>query len=285
MGAGPVITARTCARCGAGADADARYCARCGAETASPAGPPPDGRASPDEHGASPGPPPPITLAPSPPAPVAGPARPAPTQGVTPGVVAGARPATEPSAIGRRASPLGWIGVVLAAGGFLAASIGVIALAGRGSVPSDRPGGGGAPAAGPPVARFDEGLYDGATVTEDEPFEIEVEAVNPAGAATERLWLIVDWHPADLPVMAGARGSFRSCDPARCAVREEPDGSRTVVSWPGLAAGERRVLRVTVAASGLEPGGDLWYRVRTGSGPSETALDGISVWDLTLEVE
>jgi hypothetical protein len=196
-----------------------------------------------------------------------------------------AAPAAGPSAIGRRASPLGWVGVILAAIGFLAASLGVIVLAGDMSGRSDRPGGSGAPVMGAPAARFDEGLYDGSSVTEGVPFEIEVEAVNPAGAATDRLWLVIEWRPVDLPATAGARGSFRACDPLACAVREEPDGSRTVVSWPGLPPAGRQVLRVTVAASGLEPGGDLWYRVRTGSGPSETALEGTSVWDLMLEVE
>jgi hypothetical protein len=249
MCASPVVESRVCARCGAGADDEARFCARCGVDL---------------------GPPPPVAPPPCPPPVVA--ARPVPLL-----------PA-EPSAIGRRASPLGWLVVTGGAALFLAASVGVIALAGRGGIPD--PGPGASPAVpGVPLARFDELLHHPATVSAGEPFEIEVEAVNASDAATDRVWLVVEWHPDDLPASASAGGSFVACDPAGCSSREDRAAGRTVVSWTGLAPGTRRVLRLTVAADGLVPGTTFWYRVRGASGVSETALDGGYVWDLDLEVE
>ncbi len=275
-GTGLAVAARSCARCGAGADVDARYCAHCGTEFAAPAQSVTLARPEP----ATPPGPPPDPPAPTLPAPIVGPA-----WSTAPGSVPMTGVVVEPSVLGRRASALGWIGVVLGAGGFLVASLGVILLAGQGNGLPDRPAAGGASTTWVPSARFDEMLHDGATVTDGESFEIEVEAVNPADAATGRLWLIIDWRPVDLPAMPGVHGWYRSCVPAGCIVREEPDGTRTVVSWPGLAPGARQVLRVAVAASGLEPGGVLWYRVRTGSGASETELHGTSMWDLDLEVK
>jgi hypothetical protein len=251
MCASPVVVGRACARCGAGAEGEARFCARCGLDLGAP--PPP--------VAPLPGPAPAIT------------ARPAPLL-----------PA-EPSSIGRRASSRGWLVVIGGAALLLAGSVGVIAVTGRGASPGAPPGASPATAPGLPPARFDEMLSHGSTVAAGAPFEIEVEAVNPAAAATDRLWLVIEWRPADLPATHGARGSLVACEPAGCDSREDPAAERTVVSWPGLAPGARRVLRLTVAAEGLVPGTTFWSRVRSGSGADETVMGGGYVWDLDLEVE
>jgi hypothetical protein len=168
--------------------------------------------------------------------------------------------------------------VVIVSCGFLATSIGVVIAASR---PSGATAGSGS---GAPLARWDRVLYDGSAIANDLPFTIEVEAVNSADAATDPLWLVIDWTPDGLDASPLAAGRFLYAEP-EAAVREDPAADRTVVSWPGLEPGERVILRVTVAATGLEPGGTFWYRVQSGSGPDEPSLQGGYTWNLDLEVE
>ena len=254
-----VVVGGPCPRCGRAGDADARFCGGCGLDLATIAATPP--------------PPPPTPIAPPPPSTVA--AQPPPD--AAPGIRA-AGPPVEPSAIGRRASPLGWIAVVLGAGAFLAVSFGVISLAGNERDVAVGPG-------AAPLARFDRTLYDGATVTPGEPFEIEVEAVNPAATATAPLWMVIEWRPEDLAATPGASGAFVACDPAGCASTDERGPGRTIVSWPGLPPGGRQVLRATVVVDDLVADTTFRYRVLTGSGETEAAVDGGYTWDLELEVE
>ena len=277
----------SCPRCGAGAPPDARFCAGCGMGIAdqalvagaprplqpavplAPAVPPPP--AAPGPELPPPGPPAPVIPGP----PTMTVATPAASRGSD---VLG----VEPSAVGRRASPLGWVMVVLVACGFLAASIAVVAVASRpaGSGAGAGTGSGG----GAPPARWDRVLYDGSTVADDTPFTIEVEAVNAAAEPTDPLWLVIDWTPDDISTTPGASGRVLAAEPD-ATVRADPAGDRTVATWPGLAPGGRTTIRVTVVVTGLEPGDTFWYRVRTGSGPDEPSLRGGYTWDLDLEVE
>ena len=271
MTAGPAQIGITCPRCGSASAPDARFCATCGEGLL-----------------AAPAPPAPAASQPVPPLPPGAAAVPAPPVVVrTPVAVAvlGAPPSTspfpaiQPSSVGRRASPLSWAGVMLGAAVFLAAALAVVAAAG-----APAPGGAGS-ASDAPLARFDTTLYDGGTVSDRVPWDVEVEAVNPAPALTDRLWMIIEWAPDGAAGLPGMRGRFVACEPETCEAREDSAGRRTVVSWPGLPAGERRVLRTTVVATGLEPGIPLAYRVTTGSGPTETTMDGGNTWNLLLETE
>ena len=254
MTALPTEIGVSCPRCGVGASAAAHFCAACGADIAAiPRVPPP--------------PPLPTPAQPSP----------VPPPASVPGAVQ--CPGIEPSAVGRHASPLGWVAAILVAGGFLAASIGVIAAASRTT------GAAAGTNSGAPLARWDRTLRDGSTVTSGTPFEIEVEAVNPAQAATDPLWLVIDWAPDGLGATPTARGRFVAAEPTGAAAREDPAAGTTVVSWPSLAPGERHTYRVTVVVTGLEPATTLWYSVRTGSGRDEASIGGGYTWDLDLEVE
>jgi len=266
MSPSPVVNGVSCPRCAAGVEREARFCARCGlglastpAVVATPAVAPvtTDASAPP-----SAGPP-----APPAPAPPAGP----------PAPLAGSEAAPSPSAIGRRAGAVGWAGVGLLAVGFFAAASGVL-LAAR------TPGSAAVPSPEPPLARFDPVLNDGTSIADATPFTIDVEARNPAVAPTDRLWIVIDWVPAGRASTAGMRGSFVACEPADCTAHDDAAAARTIVSWPGLAPGGRRVFRVTVAAAGLLTGTSLGYRVRTGTGATNESMLGGLTWDLHLEV-
>jgi hypothetical protein len=259
MTTGPVEIGRACPRCGTASAPEARFCARCGAGMETVAAPPPPAWTPP--------------MAPA--APAAPPAAPAARS-----ILATAPfPGIEPSSVGRRASPLGWAGVVLGAACFLALALAVMAAAGM-----PGPDGAGTTSAAP-LARFDSILHDGGSVTDGVPWEIEVEAVNPAASPTDPLWMVIEWAPDGGDGKPGPRGRFVACDPATCEAREDASGRRTIVSWPGLPTGERRVLRTTVVATGLEPFIPLAYRVTTGSGPTEVTMDGGNTWNLELETE
>ena len=243
MTTGPVEIGLACPRCGTGRAPDARFCARCGAGLDAVTAPPPPAWT------------PPTVVPAAPPAPVA-----------VPSVVSiratSPFPGVEPSAVGRRPSPLGWVGVVLGAACFLGLALAVVAAAGMLRVD------GAATTSEAPLARFDGTLYDGGPVTNGVPWEVEVEAVNPATTPTDPLWMVIDWAP-ERGGVSGLRGRFVACDPATCEAREDAAGHRTVVSWPGLPAGERSVLRATVETTGLAPFMSHAYRVSTGSGPTE----------------
>ena len=279
MATDSLLTRVSCPRCGAGAGPDARFCASCGVPLVDA------GDDAPRPASVLPLPPPAPPAGP-PPAP-ASPVEPiaVPRRAVPPGVVdplTSAGPAVEPSAVGRRASPLGWVSVVLVSGGLLAASLAVVGAASGAPGPRSRSAD---PATAAPVARWDRVLYDGSTIADGMPFTIEVEAVNAAETATDPLWLVIDWAPADLDATQGAIGQFVAADPGSADVRHDAVGNRTIVSWPAIGHGERVTLRATVMVTGLTAGSTFWYRVRTGSGPDEASIRGGYTWDLDLEVE
>ena len=195
----------------------------------------------------------------------------------------GAPPATAPwapaaglplaSATGRRASRAGWVLAVLGGLAFLVAAVGIIVAAG------------GFGSHGPP-ATWDRMLTDPATIADGESFDIEIGAVGVGVGAgtTDPLWIIIDWRPDDRALDPDAVGRLVACAPTDCRYRDDAVGGRTVVYWPGLAAGERRTYVVTARVTGIESGTTFSYRVATGTGPDEGAIAGGRRWSLDAEV-
>lgn len=253
MTAAPVTDAHPCPRCAELCAEGARYCSRCGMALvgiveAPPAAPPPAVTAPP--------PAPPFPAGPLVAAPLPAPA---------------AAPVT-PSAVGRRASPAGWIAVALGALVFLAASAAVVVVA-----PD--------PVEQGPLARWDRVLHNPSTIADGEPFRLRAEAVNPAESATGLLWMIVDWQPDDQALDPDVLGQLVACEPADCHVRDDPADGRTLVYWPGLPPGGRHVYTVTLRLSGLDPGSTFPYRVRVGTGPDEGSLGDARSWSPDPEVD
>lgn len=265
-----------CPRCGEGRPPGAHFCPRCGLDLVGIELP--EGTAPPVSPSVEPRPAPPVEPPAAPPAapPVALPvpltyasavpaAAAAPFTGPVAGAVAG------PSAVGRRASGAGWIVVVVATLAFLGASLALIVA------------GGGLDARGP-LATWDRMLSDPVAVTEGEPFDLEVEAVNGASRTTDLVWLVIDWRPDDRAFDPDAVGRFVACVPADCRFRDDVAEGRTVVHWPGLAPGERQAFAVTVELTGVDGGTTLHYRAMTGTGADEASLAGGNRWSLDLDV-
>jgi hypothetical protein len=189
----------------------------------------------------------------------------------SPTPTASAAPA--PSAVGRRAPGFGWVVAVGGAILVLVAAVGVLVIEDRLAVATG------------PAARWDRLVYDGTEISPGVPFRIEVEAVNPANAPTDRVWMIVDWQPDDRAYDPDAVGRWVSCEPGDCHYRDDPEAATTIVYWPGLAPGGRRVYTLTAQVEGIEPGQTFHYEVRTGTGPGERAIDGGNTWRLDLDVQ
>jgi hypothetical protein len=195
------------------------------------------------------------------------------------------------SSIGRRASRAGWIGVAVAALLFTASSSAVM-MAGlettRARPITTAPGGATAApggAAAVPVARMDDRLYDGSTVTVDEPFTIRVSAENPASRPTDPVWLVLAWQPSAADPGQRTDGVLVACEPVDCESWDDPVAHTTVVRWPGLAAGASSTFVATVLVSGLGAGTTFHYQATAGSGPDAAAIHDGSTWDLDLLVE
>ncbi len=138
---------------------------------------------------------------------------------------------------------------------------------------------------GVPAAVFDDRLYDGSAVVTDKPFTIRVAAANPASRATDPVWLILEWRPADADAGQAADGTVIACDPTDCRSSDDPDLHRTVVRWPGLQPGTETTYEVTVQVTGIEPGDSFRYHATAGSGSRPDAIDSGSAWTLELAVE
>lgn len=283
----PVATALACAGCGRPLHPDDRFCSGCGASLdQAPAPAPPHDPAPAQPPSAAAGPPPaPGVAAVPPPAPPGSPAVvTTPSIDVLARSIPGGLP--QPSAIGRRASGTGWVGVVVIALLFAGASTTVVIgglQAGRAAghpslVPSSHED-------GRPVARFDDRLYDGSTVIAGEPFDISVAAGNPADRPTDPVWLVLDWRPDDRAGTASADGVLIACVPDECTSEDDTASGTTTVRWPGLAPGAEATYTVTVLVTGLDPGATFEYRATTGSGPTPASIGNGYTWDLDLAVE
>ncbi len=194
-----------------------------------------------------------------------------------------------PSSVGRRASGIGWVGVVAVALLFAVGSSAVV-VAGLGETRPRRiaPTPGAAAPADPdgiPAAVVDDRLFDGSSVVADEPFTIRVAAANPASRATDPVWLVLEWRPADADPGQAADGTVIACDPADCMSSDDPDAHRTAVRWPGLPPGTETTYEVTVQVTGIEPGDTFRYHATAGSGSRPDAIDAGSAWTLELAVE
>jgi zinc-ribbon domain len=265
-----------CPRCGEERPQGAHFCPRCGldlAEIELPAGVSPPA-ATPVGGTAVqvPAPPLPAPRVPATPQPqLAPPWQPPPGAPGTAGPVPAAAPFADPSAVGRRASGAGWVVVVVAALAFLAASLALIAA-------------GGGLGGQAPLATWDRILTTPTSVAEGEPFDIEAQAGNGAAEPTGLVWLVIDWRPDDRAFDPDAVWRFGACVPADCRFRDDEAGGRTVVSWAGLAAGERQAFVVTVELTGIDGGTTVHYGVTTGTGADEASLAGGKRWSLDLEV-
>ena len=253
----------------------------------------------------------PVSTPPTPPTPPAGVPAPAgvappvvPTPPVATGLVAPAPPprfeqpnAPIPSAVGRRASPVVWLEVLLVVAAFAVVSSGLVVVGLRTARPSEtaapgaaamtaRPERTGVPGAAPAIlAKFDQMLGDGSAIRSGAAYTIEVEAANRATATTERIWMVIEWRPEDRVPSPRASGRFLACAPTDCQSADLDAGGRTEISWPGLGPSEHHVFRATVVVDGLEPGSTFQYRVSTGSGASAESMDGGLTWDLDLDVQ
>ncbi|MHB8959446.1 MAG: hypothetical protein ACYDAN_07455, partial [Candidatus Limnocylindrales bacterium] len=177
-----------------------------------------------------------------------------------------------PSAVGRPASRLGWVGAFIGVALFLAATVAALAAAGQ-------------PDQALPAAHWDRTLRNPDAVSAGQPFDLAVEAANPDAAATDRLWLIVDWRANDGGTASSAAGRLLACVPADCEYRNDPAAGVTVVVWSGLPAGSHRVLRVTLVVDGLSAGQTLTYRVTAGSGAAESRLREPVRWTVAKDVQ
>ena len=173
-----------------------------------------------------------------------------------------------PSAVGRRASRAGWIGVLLGAGAFLAAALGVIAAAGN-------------PDARMPTARWDDSIRNPTWTAAGSPFDVSVEAANPAATSTDRLWLVVEWRPDGLGDTAVR---LVACQPTDCQYREDAVAGITVVVWPGLTAGSHHEYSTTLAVDRAAAGESVVFRVSAGTGAAETRLRGVSRWTVAMDI-
>jgi hypothetical protein len=184
---------------------------------------------------------------------------------------------------------MGWVGVVAVAL-VLAVGSSALVVTGLGKTrPARIAAAPGATAPGAPdsipAAVFDDRLFDGSSIVLDEPFTIRVAAANPASRATNPVWLILEWRPADADPGQAADGTVIACDPTDCRSSDDPDTHRTVVRWAGLQPGMETTYEVTAQVTGIEPGDTFRYHATAGSGSRPDAIDAGSAWTLELAVE
>lgn len=268
-----VGAAITCPRCGEDRLEGLRLCSRCGLDLAGAraAGAPAAGAPAAETADASPAALPAERRMGAPAAVIPAAITPAAPAAWPPPAV----PQAKAPASGRRVSRTGRLAVI---GGALVLVGAVVAVAAAGL--------GALPGAGPDDdARWDGSLHLPATIADRRPFEVEAEVLNDGDARTERVWLVIEWRPADLAFDADAHGRVVNCDPRTCEFRDDGPRATSTVVWPGLDAGERRVLSVTVEVQGIEAGHEYVFRVRTGVGADEGTLGGGNTWTLDVAVE
>ncbi len=267
MGSAPVAGVATCPRCGEVQAVGGRYCTRCGFDV---------GQNAPPATPASSAGPPPARLSASG---IAPPLAAAPlidrVESPSEAPVPGARGVVPPSAVGRRASLIGWVAAALGATLFLAGGIGILLVDLRLNPPS--------PTIRQPDARWDQMIRSTTSVRAGESLEISEEVISTGTVTSDWVWIVVEWRPDSGTGPAGD-GMFVSCVPSSCRYREDPTTGRTLVSWPGLAPGERRLLRLEVAAPGATEGQSFDYIVHAGIGPDAERMRGGYDWTLEAEV-